>query len=154
LGELSFQKRNLTGCAGAFGQYIVSIVILVTKGFDMTNAYNTPSAPLPVGTWTLAGAKARLSEVVDRAQAGPQTITRNGKPSAVIVSAEEWAHKTARKGTLAEFLLTSPLRGADLELDRQRDDSLVTGRCEPPARYQHAIGGAATGARFEGARLA
>jgi prevent-host-death family protein len=69
----------------------------------------------------LATAKARLSEVVARAQAGPQTITRNGKPTAVIVSAEEWARKTERKGTLAEFLLASPLRGVDLELERQRD---------------------------------
>ena len=73
------------------------------------------------GTWTLAGAKARFSEVVDRAQAGPQIITRNGKPSAVVVSAEEWARKTARKGTLAEFLLASPLRGSDLDLERLRD---------------------------------
>jgi prevent-host-death family protein len=81
----------------------------------------TPPSPPPGGAWTLAGAKARLSEVVDRAQAGPQTITRNGKPSAVIVSAEEWARKTVRKGTLAEFLLASPLRGADFELERQRD---------------------------------
>jgi hypothetical protein len=39
----------------------------------------------------------------------------------VIVSAEEWARKTLRKGTLAEFLLASPLRGADLELERRRD---------------------------------
>jgi prevent-host-death family protein len=95
------------------------MVTLVAGELDMAN--KTPSSPLPGGTWTLAVAKARLSEVVDRAQAGPQTITRNGKPSAVIVSAEEWARKTARKGTLAEFLLASPLRGADLELDRQRD---------------------------------
>jgi prevent-host-death family protein len=87
----------------------------------MTNVKKTPSSPPPGGTWTLAGAKARLSEVVDRAQAGPQTITRNGKPSAVIVSAKEWARKTVRKGTLAEFLLASPLRGAELELGRQRD---------------------------------
>lgn len=57
----------------------------------------------------------------DCAQAGPQIITRNGKPSAVLVSAEEWARKTERKGTLAEFLLSWPPRGADLELDRQRD---------------------------------
>jgi prevent-host-death family protein len=83
----------------------------------MTNANKTP--PASGGTWTLASAKARLSEVVDRAQAGPQTIT--GKPSAVIVPAEEWARKVVRKGTLADFLLTSPLRGADLELERQRD---------------------------------
>src|SRR4030081_2905905 len=93
------------------------------KGFDMTNVNKTRSSPPLGGTWTLAVAKARLSEVIDRAQAGPQTITRNGKPSAVIVSAEEWVRKTVRKGTLAEFLLASPLRGADLELDleRQRD---------------------------------
>jgi prevent-host-death family protein len=73
------------------------------------------------GTWTLAGAKARFSEVVEHAQAAPQTITRHGKPSVVIVSAEEWARKTARRGTLAEFLLASPLRGADLDLERPRD---------------------------------
>lgn len=88
----------------------------------MANVKKTLSSPPAGGTWTLAGAKARLSEVVDRAQAGPQIITRNGKPSAVIVSAEEWARKTLRKGSLAEFLLASPLRGAELELERQRDE--------------------------------
>jgi prevent-host-death family protein len=97
------------------------IVILVMKGFGMTNLNKTPSSPPIGGTWSLAVAKARPSEVVDRAQAGPQTITRNGKPSAVIVSAEEWARKTVHKGTLAEFLLASPLRGANLDLERQRD---------------------------------
>lgn len=72
--------------------------------------------------WTVAGAKARLSEVIERAQSAPQTITRNGKPSVVVVSAEEWQRKTVRKGTLAEFLMDSPLRGADLDLERQRDE--------------------------------
>lgn len=72
-------------------------------------------------TWTLANAKARLSEVIDRAQTGPQVITRHSKPNAVVVSVEEWARKTMRKGTLAEFLLASPLRGADLELGRVHD---------------------------------
>ena len=87
----------------------------------MTNVKTTPSSPPSGGTWTLANAKARLSEVVDRAQVGPQFITRNGKPSAVIFSAEEWARKTVRKGTLAEFLLASPLCGADIEVERQHD---------------------------------
>jgi len=95
-------------------------MVIMVMEVRMTNANKTPSAT-PPGTWTLAVAKARLSEVVDRAQAAPQTITRNGKPSAVIVSAEEWTRKTLRKGTLAEFLLASPLRGAELELERQRD---------------------------------
>lgn len=72
--------------------------------------------------WTVADAKARLSEVIERAQGEPQVITRNGKPSAMVVSIEEWARKTARKGTLAKFLLNSPLRGAELDLERLRDE--------------------------------
>jgi prevent-host-death family protein len=87
----------------------------------MTEHSSATDSP-PTETWTLASAKARLSEVVDRAQTGPQIITRHGRPNAVVVSAEEWARKTARKGTLAEFLLASPLRGADLELERVRDE--------------------------------
>ena len=33
-------------------------------------------------SWTVADAKARLSEVIERAQTDPQVITRHGKPSA------------------------------------------------------------------------
>ena len=73
-------------------------------------------------TWTVAGAKAKLSEVMERAQSAPQTITRNGKPSVVVVSAEEWQRKIARKGSLAEFLMESPLHGAALDLERPRDE--------------------------------
>ena len=73
-------------------------------------------------SWTVASAKAKLSEVIDRAQTAPQTITRNGRPSVVVVSAQEWQQKTSRKGTLAEFLLASPLRGTDLDLGRQHDE--------------------------------
>jgi prevent-host-death family protein len=83
-------------------------------------AAKTSSSPTS-DSWTVADAKARLSEVIERAQTDPQIITRHGKPSAVVVSAEEWARKTERKGTLAEFLLASPLRGADLDLERLRD---------------------------------
>ena len=80
------------------------------------------SAPTEDTNWTVARAKARLSEIIERAQSAPQTITRNGKPSVVVVSAEEWQRKTARKGTLAEFLLASPLRGAELDLERGHDE--------------------------------
>jgi prevent-host-death family protein len=73
-------------------------------------------------SWTVAGAKAKLSEVMERAQLAPQTITRNGKPSVVVVSAEEWQRKAARRGSLAEFLLASPLRGADMDTERQSDE--------------------------------
>ncbi|MGV0875951.1 type II toxin-antitoxin system Phd/YefM family antitoxin [Martelella sp. FLE1502] len=72
--------------------------------------------------WTVAKAKAKLSEVIERAQSTPQTITRNGKPTVVVVSAKEWQRKVARKGTLAEFLMASPLHGAEIDLDRQGDE--------------------------------
>lgn len=65
--------------------------------------------------WAVADAKARLSELIEKAHSkGPQTITRNGKPTAVVVSIDEWTRKTKRKGTLAEFMASSPLRGVKL----------------------------------------
>jgi len=80
------------------------------------------SSPHDDKSWTVANAKAKLSEVIERAQSAPQTITRNGKPSVVVVSAEEWQKKTSRKGSFAHFLMESPLRGADLDVERQRDE--------------------------------
>jgi prevent-host-death family protein len=70
--------------------------------------------------WTIASAKARFSELVDKAnREGPQVVTRNGHAAVVLVSPEEWARKTTRKGTLAEFLMNSPLRGSDIDLTRE-----------------------------------
>jgi len=78
--------------------------------------------PSPIPAWTVADAKARLSEVIDKAhREGPQTITKNGRTTAVVVSIEEWERKTARTGSLAEFLFASPLRGADLDVERSKD---------------------------------
>ncbi len=69
--------------------------------------------------WTVAEAKAKFDEVIEKARlAGPQTITRNGRRAAVVVSTEEWDRKTARKGTLVEFLNASPLRGSGLRIER------------------------------------
>jgi prevent-host-death family protein len=69
--------------------------------------------------WSVAEAKARFSEVIDRAlKQGPQAITRNGRPAVVVVSSEEWARRTARKGTLAEFFAASPLPGSRIEVER------------------------------------
>lgn len=72
-------------------------------------------------TWTVAEAKAKLSEVIDKAQSdGPQTITRNGRTTAVVVAAEEWERKTKRQGNLAEFFASSPLRGSRMRVKRLR----------------------------------
>lgn len=73
--------------------------------------------------WTVAAAKAHLSEVIAQAQKEPQTITRNGRPSVVMVSVEEWQRRVERKGSLARFLMESPLAGSGLDLDRVEDES-------------------------------
>jgi prevent-host-death family protein len=72
--------------------------------------------------WTVAKAKAKLSEVIERARsAGPQTITRNGRTAVVVVAADEWERKTKRAGNLAEFLAASPLRGSQIRVKRLKD---------------------------------
>jgi len=71
--------------------------------------------------WTVAEAKAKFSEMIDRALAdGPQTITRSGRTAVVVVGAEEWERKTKRVGNLAEFFAASPLRGSGLDIERPR----------------------------------
>jgi len=73
-------------------------------------------------SWSIAGAKARLSEVIDHALSdGPQPITRNGHWVAVVVSADEWQRKTSRKGNLADFFAASPLRNSGLRIERVKD---------------------------------
>jgi prevent-host-death family protein len=73
-------------------------------------------------TWTVAEAKAKFSEVIERAATkGPQTVTRNGRTAAVVVAADEWERKTKRTGSLADFLHASPLRGSNLKIDRKKD---------------------------------
>jgi prevent-host-death family protein len=72
--------------------------------------------------WAVAEAKARLTEVIDRVLSqGPQTITRKGKKTVVVVSVDEWERKTRRRGNLAEFFSASPLRRSRLEIERSQD---------------------------------
>jgi prevent-host-death family protein len=72
-------------------------------------------------TWTVAQAKAKLSEVIDKARhQGPQLVTRNGKGAVVVVDAAQWERiqKREKRGSFADFLLASPLRGSGLETTR------------------------------------
>jgi prevent-host-death family protein len=74
------------------------------------------------GTWTVAEAKAKFSEVVDKARdVGPQTITTNGRAAVMVVSIAEWERRTRRPGNLAEFFAGSPLPGSGLEAPRGKD---------------------------------
>jgi prevent-host-death family protein len=72
--------------------------------------------------WTVAEAKAKFSELIERAMSeGPQTITRKGRTAAVVVGAAEWQRKTHRVGKLAGFFAASPLRGSGLKIRRFKD---------------------------------
>lgn len=64
-------------------------------------------------SWQLQEAKARMSELVKRAQASPQGITLHGKPVAVVVSQAAFESLTRASGSLLDFMQASPLAGAD-----------------------------------------
>jgi len=72
--------------------------------------------------WQLQTAKNRLSQVVDQAlHDGPQTITLRGKPTAVVVSFEEFKKLTKPQTTLSQFFTQSPLHNVELDLSRSTD---------------------------------
>src|SRR5216684_1331306 len=82
--------------------------------------------------WTVAEAKAKFSEIIQRAMSeGPQTITRKGRTAAVVVGADEWQRKTKRVGNLAEFFAASPLRGSGLKVRRLKK--------HPPAKLVYEL---------------
>ena len=64
-------------------------------------------------SWQLQEAKNRLSELVDRAIAdGPQTITRHGKPAAVVVAHDQWVRRGhPNKKSVLEVLMSAPRPG-------------------------------------------
>ena len=62
-------------------------------------------------TWQLQEAKGRFSELVDdAARAGAQTITRHGRPVAVVVSAEDFAQLQPRR-KIVDVLRDCPAPG-------------------------------------------
>jgi prevent-host-death family protein len=59
--------------------------------------------------WQLQEAKARFSELVQKAiDEGPQTVTRRGKPSVVVLSVDEYAKLRERRPSLKEILMSGP----------------------------------------------
>lgn len=70
-------------------------------------------------TWKLQDAKARFSEVVDRALAnGPQVVTRHGTNAVVVISYEQFSEHPPPQN-FKSFLLSS--RGvSDLSLTREK----------------------------------
>lgn len=73
-----------------------------------------------MGTWQLQEAKSKLSLVINLAVSeSPQLITRNGKPVAYIVSAEDYERE--HKPSMLEVLQSCPHKDIELDLERIKD---------------------------------
>ena len=71
--------------------------------------------------WQLQEAKNRFSEVVRKAsEEGPQTVTKHGKDSVVVLSAEDYRKLEQPKTSLVDFFQKSPLSKIGLDLKRDK----------------------------------
>jgi prevent-host-death family protein len=69
--------------------------------------------------WQVQEAKARFSEMVERAlKEGPQTVTRHGKAVAVLVPAEEYRRLRTGGKSFKALLAAAPLTGVDIKRSR------------------------------------
>jgi len=74
--------------------------------------------------WQIQEAKARFSEMVDRTlREGPQTVTRRGKPVAVLVRADQYQRLRTGGKTFKALLASAPLAGIDIR--RSRDTARI-----------------------------
>jgi len=70
--------------------------------------------------WQIQEAKARFSEMVERTlREGPQTVTRHGKPVAVLVKADEYKRLRAGGKTFKALLASAPLDGVEIRRSRE-----------------------------------
>ena len=82
--------------------------------------------------WPVQDAKARFSELLDVVAAdGPQTVTRRGVETAVVVSIEQWQRLTAQAKRTTIDVLLAPNPVIDLE-------SLIPPRRSPRLRLRPA----------------
>ena len=76
-------------------------------------------------SWQLQEAKARLSELINKAQGeGPQHITVRGVSAAVVLSEADYERLVGGGESLVEFMRRSPLSGQD-DVEFARDGSLA-----------------------------
>ena len=72
--------------------------------------------------WQMQEAKARLSELVKRAESeGPQDITVHGRSVAVLLSRAAFERLSGNGNSLVDFMRASPLYAMeDIEFERDR----------------------------------
>jgi len=77
-----------------------------------------------MGQWQLQDAKARLSELIKSAHnEGPQQVTVRGKPSAIVISVEEFEAMKRQRPRFVDLMRSSPMVGEALTIERS--DSLT-----------------------------
>ena len=83
-------------------------------------------------TWTLQDAKARFSELVNRARKeGPQVVARRGEEAVVVLGGQDW-HDLTRQGgekDLVRFFQRSPLADLDPDLFARDRDGNAAAAC-------------------------
>ncbi len=72
-------------------------------------------------TWQLQEAKAKFSELVRKAKVeGPQEVTVRGQEQVVVISKKDYDALLHPKPGFLEFMSHSPLKGIDLDLERDQ----------------------------------
>jgi prevent-host-death family protein len=75
--------------------------------------------------WQMQEAKARLSELVKRAESeGPQDITLHGKSVAVVLSRATFERISGSERSLVDFMCQSPLYALE-DIEFERDTSVT-----------------------------
>ena len=74
--------------------------------------------------WQLQDAKNRFSEVVRFAQHAPQAVTVHGKPTAVVISYEEYRTLATPRPSLFDVMQSAPQGFKDLDIERDCDDKM------------------------------
>jgi hypothetical protein len=69
--------------------------------------------------WTVAEAKAKFSQVIERARTSADHHPQRSPRRCRRLSAEQWERRTSRAGTLVDFLAL--LRGSGLTIERSKD---------------------------------
>lgn len=72
-------------------------------------------------TWQLQRAKAQLSKLIETtATHGPQTVTRHGRPAAVVLSTADYRRLRRKQPDFKRFLRGARLHTLDLARSRDR----------------------------------
>ena len=80
---------------------------------------------MPRATWSIQDAKNNFSAIVKAAEREPQTVTKHGTPSVVVVAADEYARlrevQKIKAGSFASRLLSMPTDEGEFERLREAD---------------------------------